>query len=704
MFCPNCGKEVKNDAVFCSNCGAKLNREVNVEKGFAVSAGNFKKKVGDYTKKLFFIIPIFLVAIVMIMFFSRNKKTTVNLKDYYQMTLSGYDGSGCLRAEFDADKFEKDYKDKFVLDEKAAKKWLKEGEENLDDDEVQRSLEYLKNEDAVMFISNILENKILEETYYDKLSNNDKIAFEYDEESITDLQTIYNCKIKLLKDYKVKGLEEVKEYDPFTDLSVSFYGAEGYGCTRIVNPNDEVGRQLTYGVSDDNVWSDGYLSNGNSVEIDIEDDAEDILEDYGVKLTRTSNQYEVEGLEALKEYDPFADITVTFEGTEPNGSAKVIKAKDEVGRELEYSVSNDGNLSNGDIVTIQVESDADWLEREKGMKFTRTSYETEVSGLNGYLRSAEEIPDECLEKMKVEAEKCINESIEGMGGMLLRNAEYIGNYFLTENQNDTDEMDYFWGGSESKNKIYLCFRVDVENYLERDEVLYDEVHTYYVYCRFTDLMENKDGQVTLDYSAGTLPDNTYEVTEPETSVYWRYLGYQDIDTMYTDCVMSQSENYNAENNVEDVETSYEPIWLTKIPETAKEYNGHYYENINVSVTWEEAKARCEKKGGHLATITSAEENAWVVKYINPSDSNYCWLGGEREAGTDKWSWITGEPWEYENFAEGQPDFYDSAEYYLCTVNPADSWNDSDMNGTCVGFDYRIQGYIIEWDSAQQQAE
>ena len=30
------------------------------------------------------------------------------------MTLSGYDGSGCLRVEFDADKFEKDYKDKFV--------------------------------------------------------------------------------------------------------------------------------------------------------------------------------------------------------------------------------------------------------------------------------------------------------------------------------------------------------------------------------------------------------------------------------------------------------------------------------------------------------------------------------------------------------------------------------------------------------------
>ena len=44
----------------------------------------------------------------------------------------------------------------------------------------------------------------------------------------------------------------------------------------------------------------------------------------------------------------------------------------------------------------------------------------------------------------------------------------------------------------------------------------------------------------------------------------------------------------------------------------------------------------------------------------------------------------------------------SAEYYLCTSNPANTWNDSDMEGNNWdpdwGYSRGISGYIIEWDS------
>ena len=47
--------------------------------------------------------------------------------------------------------------------------------------------------------------------------------------------------------------------------------------------------------------------------------------------------------------------------------------------------------------------------------------------------------------------------------------------------------------------------------------------------------------------------------------------------------------------------------MAEIPSDALVYNGHsYYIYSNVADTWEEAKTYCEKLGGHLAVITSAE--------------------------------------------------------------------------------------------------
>ena len=85
--------------------------------------------------------------------------------------------------------------------------------------------------------------------------------------------------------------------------------------------------------------------------------------------------------------------------------------------------------------------------------------------------------------------------------------------------------------------------------------------------------------------------------------------------MYNDCVRAKLDQYTPEESVEDVDTSSEPTKLKTLPSDAKEYNGHYYERVDISLTWEEAKSRCERKGGHLVTITDADENNWIVKKI-----------------------------------------------------------------------------------------
>lgn len=98
-------------------------------------------------------------------------------------------------------------------------------------------------------------------------------------------------------------------------------------------------------------------------------------------------------------------------------------------------------------------------------------------------------------------------------------------------------------------------------------------------------------------------------------------------------------------------------------------NGHCYEAILAPVSWDEAKAACEKLGGHLVTITSAEENAFVFSLVRGSNAFWFldgsgnglgpWLGGYQEDGAQEpaggWRWVTTEPFTYTNWEEGQPD-------------------------------------------------
>ena len=86
MFCPNCGKEIKEDDLFCSECGWKKGTKVELEKG--------AKKSFNFKKALLIIIPIFvLISVISIIGFiiqksrvkvigSNNEWITINSNDY----------------------------------------------------------------------------------------------------------------------------------------------------------------------------------------------------------------------------------------------------------------------------------------------------------------------------------------------------------------------------------------------------------------------------------------------------------------------------------------------------------------------------------------------------------------------------------------------------------------------------------------------
>ena len=124
---------------------------------------------------------------------------------------------------------------------------------------------------------------------------------------------------------------------------------------------------------------------------------------------------------------------------------------------------------------------------------------------------------------------------------------------------------------------------------------------------------------------------------------------------------------------------------------------HSYGIFHDTLTWEEAKAACEAKGGHLATITSQEEQK-IIESLNTQNSKL-WIGGYKNSA-GQWCWVTGEPWEYQNWGDGEPNDSSNvvADESCVAVWPV-KWNDLANSNT-----YEQSGYICEWEASDAAEE
>ncbi len=78
---------------------------------------------------------------------------------------------------------------------------------------------------------------------------------------------------------------------------------------------------------------------------------------------------------------------------------------------------------------------------------------------------------------------------------------------------------------------------------------------------------------------------------------------------------------------------------------AAEFRGRRYLFIPKFMRWGDARKFCEELGGHLVTITSAEENDFVTSLFRGA----CWFWMGLVVGEKGPEWVTGEPFAYKNF-------------------------------------------------------
>lgn len=135
-----------------------------------------------------------------------------------------------------------------------------------------------------------------------------------------------------------------------------------------------------------------------------------------------------------------------------------------------------------------------------------------------------------------------------------------------------------------------------------------------------------------------------------------------------------------------------------------QYNGHYYSVIDESMPWDEAMKYCASLGGHLVTIQSKEEQNFITGLIknNPKKNTY-WIGLTGE--DNHYSWVTGEPLKYENWASGEPNNPKETVVHMYakinSVSNVGEWNDT-LNANDGGsgdyYSYKNCGLICEWDN------
>ncbi|HEX6916287.1 MAG TPA: HYR domain-containing protein [Chitinophagaceae bacterium] len=102
------------------------------------------------------------------------------------------------------------------------------------------------------------------------------------------------------------------------------------------------------------------------------------------------------------------------------------------------------------------------------------------------------------------------------------------------------------------------------------------------------------------------------------------------------------------------------------------FDGHTYFLSNTATTPEAAHAAAIALGGHLVTINSAAENA----FVSGMSSQFIWIGFTDRDVEGTYRWITNEPIVYTNWNSGEPNNAGGNEdWAVINWGPNGTWND-----------------------------
>ncbi|XP_074721575.1 macrophage mannose receptor 1-like [Strix uralensis] len=82
-------------------------------------------------------------------------------------------------------------------------------------------------------------------------------------------------------------------------------------------------------------------------------------------------------------------------------------------------------------------------------------------------------------------------------------------------------------------------------------------------------------------------------------------------------------------------------------------NVHYQINSESALTWHQARKSCQQQNAELMSITDIHEQTYIKELTEDTDSAL-WIGLNRLDLRSGWEWIGGSPFQYLNWAPGNP--------------------------------------------------
>ncbi len=200
-----------------------------------------------------------------------------------------------------------------------------------------------------------------------------------------------------------------------------------------------------------------------------------------------------------------------------------------------------------------------------------------------------------------------------------------------------------------------------------------------------------DGELDLSFECYDITTNDDTVTIGRQN--FMFSPYSDLEYKgYIDELKIYNKAFTQEE-INDLYDEFGPSLTDN--QIYAEYQSHRYEFFNNCDSWEEAKAYCESLGGHLATISSQEENDYIYYLLTDAGYSSAYFGLTDSEEEGAWEWVNGEPVTYTNWHSSEPSNDNSNEDYAMfywKYNDG-TWNDGDFSGSTVG----DKVFICEWD-------
>lgn len=286
-----------------------------------------------------------------------------------------------------------------------------------------------------------------------------------------------------------------------------------------------------------------FLTNGDTVMVNISWDAE-AAKECELSFYGNSKTFVVSDLKEGVVLNLFNNIELIYDGVSSDGTVKVNVTPSVDVPSVNYSVSPNNDLSNGDTITVTAEVDVDRFENT-GYFVNETEKQFIVAGLSEYVSAYSQLNDDCLKQMEQLTTDYINTRLtydsyvykrlvypndlligESLDSIEILNVKPSFSYFFT--LKDGIDIDSLWSPA---NYIFLAYEV-----FTKDNMNPNGKTTYICLCYNTFILQ-QDNSIIVDYSEPSVYDSYDTIEELNTALFTLYEGpYYTDDYNYEEIV------------------------------------------------------------------------------------------------------------------------------------------------------------------------